>query len=842
MKNVTSSLSLLIILILLVHVILNASTKTESITSKSIRVEAGWNLLSVPLNVASVSKDSLFPSAVSSAYIYQNGYEPKDTLQNGIGFWLKFDSSETLPLTGNIIFDDTIDVYTGWNIIGSMTVPIATNTLQTEPTGIINSEAFCYIPGIGYQHADTIQPGIGYWVKVKQDGKIILSSDSVKNIVLEITKVISDVDYVSNLIGISQDSTQYIFKSSLDSIYHLKIGDIIISTYKEGLIRKITNIQHNNDQFILTTTDASLTDAIAKGSGSFIEYLTTKSITSVKYLIPGVELNELKEQKVHGVNAISFSIDAVLYDEDGDEETEDDQITTTGTFEIGPVIRGTIELDRFDLKKLELEYEFVERLNQTIDMPVLDLEILQFEKTIAQVSFQPFAIPVGGIPVIVYPVLLIKVGADISVNSSLTTGIYQDYTFTAGLRYEENTWDTYAEKTYSFDYVPPSLENTLSAKFYLEPDLEFRIYGILSPYLYGELYGELDADLSADHCWELYGGLNLGAGVNMKIFDATIFDFSAPLIELRVNFAQAEGPCFNRPPNAPSDPFPTDYATSRPTNDTLSWSCSDPDNDSLKYDVYFGTDNPPVTEVSSDQTDTSLVRNGLANGTQYYWQVIAKDTHGDSTAGPVWNFATYGGGGSPCPGTPTVDYAGKIYNTVQVGNQCWLKENLDVGTMIVGDSNQTNNSIIEKYCYSNNPTNCNTYGGLYQWNEAMQYFITPGARGICPSGWHIPTYAEFQTLSTAVGGILVGGNALKAVGQGTGAGAGTNASGFSALLTGFRAYGGYFSYLGGYEYFWSSTEPYASSAGIMYLAGGNSYIYHSYLPKGYGFSVRCVKD
>ena len=76
-------------------------------------------------------------------------------------------------------------------------------------------------------------------------------------------------------------------------------------------------------------------------------------------------------------------------------------------------------------------------------------------------------------------------------------------------------------------------------------------------------------------------------------------------------------------------------------------------------------------------------------------------------------------------GASRVSYGGKDYNTVLIGSQCWLKENLDVGTMINGSNQQTNNGIIEKYCYNNVPNNCSTYGGLYQWNEAMQYFTTP---------------------------------------------------------------------------------------------------------------------
>jgi uncharacterized protein (TIGR02145 family) len=193
-----------------------------------------------------------------------------------------------------------------------------------------------------------------------------------------------------------------------------------------------------------------------------------------------------------------------------------------------------------------------------------------------------------------------------------------------------------------------------------------------------------------------------------------------------------------------------------------------------------------------------------------------------------------------CNGTPTVSYLGKTYNTVQIGSQCWLRENLDVGTMIQGIDTAKNNGIIEKYCYDNDTNNCNTYGALYQWDEAMQYSTTHGARGVCPTGWHIPTYTEYQTLSTTVGGD---GNALKEIGQGTDWGAGTNTSGFSALLAGGRDYNGVFSYLGNFTNFWSSTESSTIDAELMYLYGDDrEFIYIDYAYKEYVCSVRCVKD
>ena len=195
-----------------------------------------------------------------------------------------------------------------------------------------------------------------------------------------------------------------------------------------------------------------------------------------------------------------------------------------------------------------------------------------------------------------------------------------------------------------------------------------------------------------------------------------------------------------------------------------------------------------------------------------------------------------------CPGTPTVLYEGKTYHTVQIGNQCWLKENLDVGTRIDGWLNQTNNlptNFIEKYCYGNTPAKCDTYGGLYRWDEAMQYVTTPGAQGICPTGWHIPKLAEFETLKTTVSG---NGNSLKAIGQGSGGGAGTNTSGFSALLAGGSDSIGYFYNLGFNSTFWSSTEFSATLANFLDLYYTDNYIALYFDTKEYGFCVRCVKD
>ncbi|MHB8852937.1 MAG: FISUMP domain-containing protein [Ignavibacteriaceae bacterium] len=283
---------------------------------------------------------------------------------------------------------------------------------------------------------------------------------------------------------------------------------------------------------------------------------------------------------------------------------------------------------------------------------------------------------------------------------------------------------------------------------------------------------------------------------------------------------------------------PGNDSSNVPIPPTLSWiPSSGASSYSLQVSIHSSFDTLIVN--GSGLTKTSYPIGGLSLSTTYYWRVSATNQYGTSNwSAPSWSFTTSNIYGIPCPGIPTVTYAGKVYNTVQIGSQCWLRENLDVGSMIYNLSNQTNNNQIEKYCYNNNPANCDTYGGLYQWDEAMQYVNTEKAQGICPSGWHLPTLSEISTLRAS---IHNDGNSLKDVSQGSGIGTGTNTSGFSALLAGSGSSSG-FSSIGDNTSFWGSTQYDISTALALYLTSYDGSIAFSYFSKTSAFSVRCVKN
>jgi len=198
-------------------------------------------------------------------------------------------------------------------------------------------------------------------------------------------------------------------------------------------------------------------------------------------------------------------------------------------------------------------------------------------------------------------------------------------------------------------------------------------------------------------------------------------------------------------------------------------------------------------------------------------------------------------GSKSCPESPTVTYEGITYNTVKIGYQCWLKENLNVGAMIIDSIDASDNGTIEKYCYDNDESNCDKYGGLYQWYEAMQYKDNQSNKGICPIGWHIPTYDEFFSLQNLVNRSS---NALKAIGLGSEEGVGTNTSGFSALFAGSRSgTSSNFYSLGKVANFWNTATGYSANTSInMQLYHKTGEIIFDGHYKSYGFSIRCLKD
>lgn len=198
------------------------------------------------------------------------------------------------------------------------------------------------------------------------------------------------------------------------------------------------------------------------------------------------------------------------------------------------------------------------------------------------------------------------------------------------------------------------------------------------------------------------------------------------------------------------------------------------------------------------------------------------------------------------PSYTVTDKDGNVYHTITIGTQVWMLENLKTtkfndGTPIplVTDNTAWGNLTTSGYCWYNNDfaSNKNTYGALYNW-----YTVNTGK--LAPTGWHVPTDAEWSTLTNYLGGESIAGGKLKETGLthwiSPNAGA-TNESGFTALPGGFRDAGGNFDSMGEFALFWTSTKgTYGSLYRVLVTENGSVIPWDD--DEGGGLSIRCIRD
>ena len=232
----------------------------------------------------------------------------------------------------------------------------------------------------------------------------------------------------------------------------------------------------------------------------------------------------------------------------------------------------------------------------------------------------------------------------------------------------------------------------------------------------------------------------------------------------------------------------------------------------------------------------SINLTGLMNNTTYYVRAYATNSVGTAYGNEI-SFTTLP--------PPVYDIDGNAYDTVIIGSQIWLKENLKVthyrnGNAITNTTDSTTWGALTTgaYCnYNNDTTNSTIYGKLYN------FYSVADERYLCPIGWHVPSDAEWTNLTTYLGGVSIAGGKLKETGtnhwQYPNAGA-TNETGFTALPAGFRLIDGTFNDVGINGYWWSSYDYNSINAWDRYISNNNSNTYRNYNYNQDGFSIRCL--
>ncbi len=284
----------------------------------------------------------------------------------------------------------------------------------------------------------------------------------------------------------------------------------------------------------------------------------------------------------------------------------------------------------------------------------------------------------------------------------------------------------------------------------------------------------------------------------------------------------------------------------------LSWTDKSTNESGFKIQRKTGTQT--FADIGTTGKDVTIYSDkALTAGTTYTYRVYSYNNTGASP--------TYSNEVSIATILTVTDASGNTYPTVTIGTQVWMSENLRTtkyrdgsNIPVVTDNTQwannwNNGNPLSQpmMCWYNNDQatyTANKFGALYNW-----YAINPATNGnknVCPTGWHVPTDAEWTTLTTFLGGESVAGGKMKSLGTQYWLGPNTNAtnsSGWSGLPGGNRNDGGTFSDIGNYGDWWSSTENNTYFAWSRYLYYYNGVVdRYDFANKTGGFSVRCVRD
>ncbi len=152
----------------------NGYVEIPTDTTVKVPVKKGWNIVSTPLKTEDKSKNNIFPGSISEAYKYNEGYLSSDSLERGIGYWLKFSNDDSISVEGKYFGNDTVLVRPGWNLVGNLDKEMNVENIQVSPSDLIISSFYKF--DRGYEPTSSLKVGEGYWINANKDGELIFGN------------------------------------------------------------------------------------------------------------------------------------------------------------------------------------------------------------------------------------------------------------------------------------------------------------------------------------------------------------------------------------------------------------------------------------------------------------------------------------------------------------------------------------------------------------------------------------------------------------------------------------------------------------------------------------------
>jgi hypothetical protein len=384
------------------------------------------------------------------------------------------------------------------------------------------------------------------------------------------TRVLND-ETLSALRSMTDDQSMIVFERMTPQLSLIFEGDIIVgaSTLERGnevapfgFLRRVVNaFTDDQGQFIIETVPAALDEAVERGT----QEVTVPIDFGAIYTEETLTTSFLPQEGVVPVSyappyaGLQVTIDHVVYDEDGNNSTTNDQVKARGWVKVEPGAQVQLDLD---IKDHQLQsFHFLTTTQESARVELYsDVKVLSFQKTvpIKRFTFFPQTIFIGPIPVVITPQLTVYVGANGSVSVKVSTGIEQSSTITTGVSYENGKWTPVAK--ISDNHIGPletKLTQSAQAGVFAGPELAVKIYTAAGPYGQIRGYLTLKADPSATPLWKLYGGIKGELGIKVEVLSFKVTARTIPVDILKEQILAQAGGGVTPPTNIPPGVQPT---------------------------------------------------------------------------------------------------------------------------------------------------------------------------------------------------------------------------------------------------------------------------------------------
>ncbi len=374
---------------------------------------------------------------------------------------------------------------------------------------------------------------------------VLLKKQRLPVSVIPATTRVVDDETAAQLVDISSDGSVFTFERLTPLLASVSAGEIIVggphALAPYGLLRRVSAVERTSSRVVLRTVAATLEEAIQGGTVLVTRRLTAADIEGVA---SPMATGLARPTDAVTTTALVFEIDSlVLYDQDSDHGTLEDQVVANGRLELMPEIGFRFDLHDSQLSELEVLLELQEDMRLDIRAGV-NLEDAELNQEIARLDLGTGVAFVGPVPVVYSIELPVQLRVEGSLSEGVRAQVAQRATVTAGLRYAEGHWSPVSSLTASFRHEPPQARATASVRGYLEAWLDVGLYGSSEAFARVAPYLELAASPGQVPWWQLYGGTQAQVGSKMAVLARSPGEHSETVISDRTLLAQAtdEGP------------------------------------------------------------------------------------------------------------------------------------------------------------------------------------------------------------------------------------------------------------------------------------------------------------